>query len=77
MATVHSLWKILNDTILGMRDCQGWTTKHIPGPMQPDGETSCSPPGLLGVCDEACAAAKWDAYGGKDGPICGVPGCKK
>ena len=77
---VARLWAKLNETLGGARDCSGWSYKGvagaaIPGPTQPDGSTSCSPPELLGSCDAKCAAAKWMAYGKADGPICGVPGC--
>ena len=76
---VAELWAALNTTILGARDCQGWSYKgtpgKIPGPVQPDGTTSCSPPELLGKCDTKCAQAKWKTFGNDDGPICGVPGC--
>ena len=51
------------------------TPGKIPGPVQPDGTTSCSPPELLGKCDTKCAQAKWKTFGNDDGPICGVPGC--
>ena len=81
---VRQLWAALNATILTQRDCNGWSYKgvpnaSIPGPRQPDGSTSCSPPALLGHCDKACAAAHWQTFGdsgahGK-GPYCGVPGC--
>ena len=58
---------------------QGWsyhnTPGAIPGPLQPDNTTSCSPPELIGTCNKSCANAKWEAYGSSDGPICGVPGC--
>eukprot|EP01062_Namystynia_karyoxenos_P029744 TRINITY_DN222_c0_g1_i1.p1 TRINITY_DN222_c0_g1~~TRINITY_DN222_c0_g1_i1.p1 ORF type:complete len:641 (+),score=182.67 TRINITY_DN222_c0_g1_i1:72-1994(+) len=70
---VARLWAALNATVLTQRDCSGWTYKPIPGP-----NGSCSPPELLGNCSaqsQACAKAKWQAYGNKDGPICGVPGC--
>ena len=79
---VQRLWAALNATILTQRDCQGWSYKGvkapgagIPGPAQPGGGTSCSPPALLGSCDTACAQKKWNAYGNKGGPVCGVPGC--
>merc|ERR1711871_1875496 len=69
---VRQLWAALNASVLATRDCNGWTRKPIPGP-----EGSCSPPDLLGPCNEACAHAKWKVYGNDDGPICGVPGCGK
>lgn len=77
---VATLWAALNNTALTQRDCVGWSYNGvkgaaIPGPVQPDGTTSCSPPELLGTCDAECAYSKWEAYGNKDGPICGVPGC--
>lgn len=66
---VADLWAALNRSIAGMRDCNGWS-----GPVKgPAG--SCSPASLLGTCDTPCAEKKWKAYGNKDGPICGVPGC--
>eukprot|EP00041_Stephanoeca_diplocostata_P018292 m.382106 g.382106 ORF g.382106 m.382106 type:complete len:730 (-) comp20970_c1_seq32:2839-5028(-) len=40
---VHELWTMLNTSVLGQRDCSGWSykgTNHgIPGPWQPDGTT--------------------------------------
>ena len=77
---VAHLWAVLNQTLGGARDCNGWSYKgvanaSIPGPRQPDGTTSCSPPELLGNCNAKCANAKWQAFGKADGPICGVPGC--
>ena len=75
---VMKLWAQLNATVGTQRDCQGWTYPKphaIPGPRQPGGGTSCSPPELIGNCTTACAQAKWRAFGSSDGPICGVPGC--
>lgn len=76
---VHELWKTLNNTILTQRDCNGWSYKGtsavIPGPVQPDGTTSCSSPEKLGNCNKTCANNKWKSYGSNKGPICGVPGC--
>lgn len=77
---VAHLWSVLNQTLGGARDCNGWSYNGvagaaIPGPRQPDGSTSCSPPELLGNCNATCADAKWRAFGKADGPICGVPGC--
>eukprot|EP01065_Artemidia_motanka_P043016 TRINITY_DN5886_c0_g1_i2.p1 TRINITY_DN5886_c0_g1~~TRINITY_DN5886_c0_g1_i2.p1 ORF type:complete len:352 (+),score=108.59 TRINITY_DN5886_c0_g1_i2:90-1145(+) len=72
-ALVQQLWAALNATVLTQRDCQGWTYRPIPGP---DG--TCSPAALLGDCSDSatkCAKAKWESYGGSDGPQCGVPGC--
>jgi hypothetical protein len=66
---VTELWTALNRSILTQRDCNGWSGP-IPGPSG-----SCSPPELIGTCNKDCAHAKWLAYGNKDGPICGVPGC--
>lgn len=66
---VAKLWTALNRSILTQRDCSGWSG-NIPGPSG-----SCSPAELIGTCNQACAQAKWLAYGNKDGPICGVPGC--
>jgi len=66
---VQKLWAQLNQTILTQRDCSGWS-----GPIKGPGGT-CSPASLLGVCNTACAQAKWKAYGSSDGPHCGVPGC--
>ena len=81
---VLELWAALNTSALTQRDCSGWSYEGIahaaiPGPTQPDGTTSCSPPTLIGHCDAACAKAHWHTFGdsgGKgQGPICGVPGC--
>ena len=78
---VQELWAALNQTILTQRDCNGWSYKGtagtIPGPVQADGETTaCSPPGLLGICNTACAKTHWQTYSSKsDGPVCGVAGC--
>jgi hypothetical protein len=81
---VAELWAALNQSALTQRDCQGWSYEgvpnaSVPGPRQPDGSTSCSPPELLGRCDAACAGRHWDTFGdagGKgSGPVCGVPGC--
>lgn len=66
---VAELWASLNASILTQRDCNGWSGP-IPGPAG-----SCSPAELIGTCNANCAKAKWKAYGNKDGPICGVPGC--
>lgn len=78
---VAKLWARLNASVGYQRDCNGWTYEgtaaaEIPGPRQPDGSTSCSPPERLGHCNETCADAKWAAYGKPDGPICAVPGCE-
>ena len=77
---VQQLWSDLNNTILTLRDCNGWSykgTAHgaIPGPAQPGGGTACSPPALLGPCNTKCAQTKWGKYGNKDGPVCDVAGC--
>lgn len=76
---VRNLWAKLNRSNAGARDCQGWsyegTPGSIPGPLQPDNSTSCSPPQLIGTCNKSCAAEKWAAMGNPDGPICDVPGC--
>lgn len=80
---VSRLWRILNVTVAGQRDCSGWSYEgvpgvEIPGPRQPDGSTSCSPPALLGPCDTECSESHWTRFGEKgkpDGPLCGVPGC--
>ena len=80
---VAELYAALNQTILTLRDCHGWSYKgrpngRIPGPLQADNKTtSCSPPELLGYCDTKCAQAKWRTYGNysSDGPHCDVPGC--
>lgn len=79
---VDELWALLNLTIAGQRDCNGWsyegTNASIPGPTQPDGTKSCSPPDLLGSStnrSQQCAKDKWRAYGSADGPLDGVPGC--
>ena len=78
--TVMALWAQLNHTALTQRDCQGWSYKgtpgNIPGPTQPDGSTSCSPPELLGPCNNSCAANYWSTrYGRSEGPTCDVPTC--
>jgi len=77
---VEQLWSALNLSIAGQRDCQGWTYQGtaavIPGPVQPDGTTSCSPSSKLGNCDKTCAESKWSTFGNPDGPYCAVPGCK-
>ena len=75
---VTKLWAQLNASVGTQRDCSGWAYPKphvIPGPAQPGGGTSCSPPALLGACNVDCAQAKWRAYGTPDGPMCGVPGC--
>lgn len=77
---VASLWAALNTTVAGQRDCQGWsyvgTSAHIPGPAQPDGTWSCSPPAKLGVCNTTCAEDYWESsYGDKEGPVCGLSMC--
>ena len=79
---VAELYAALNQTILTLRDCNGWSYQgrpngKIPGPLQPDNTTSCSPPELIGHCDTKCAQAKWQKYGSHsgDGPHCDVPGC--
>lgn len=73
---VTELYASLNNAILGQRDCSGWSGP-VPGPYDPFRKgTGCSPPDLMGVCNDACANAKWKAFDAKaDGPICGVPGC--
>jgi len=73
---VTELYASLNNAILGQRDCSGWSGP-VPGPYDPFRKrTGCSPPELMGVCNDACANAKWKAFDAKaDGPICGVPGC--
>jgi hypothetical protein len=82
---VQQLYTVLKKIVLTQRDCSGWSyagsggasiPHSIPGPVQPDGSTSCSPPELLGACDPKCATAKWKTSDTKaDGPVCGVPGC--
>ena len=75
---VTKLWAQLNASVGTQRDCSGWAYPKphvVPGPAQPGGGTSCSPPALLGACNVDCAQAKWRAYGTPDGPMCGVPGC--
>jgi arylsulfatase A-like enzyme len=70
---VNDMWAHLNATVLTMRDCSGWS-----GPIKGPGG-GCSPPELLGPCDEACADNYWySRYGGEQhgqGPICDVPTC--
>lgn len=91
---VRQLWAALNASLLTMRDCSGWSYEGtsgaaIPGPRQPDGSASCSPPALLGACNASCARAYWEEGWAADGtcgsaqsasgefswPHCGVSGC--
>ena len=79
---VVKLTAALNLAVLTQRDCSGWTYKasgseyDIPGPLQPDGTKSCSPPKLIGHCDAQCANLHWKkAFGVGDGPICGLDAC--
>ena len=60
---VKELYAALNGIILGQRDCSGWSGP-IPGPYDPVRKgTGCSPPELMGVCNQASAAqrAGWGA----------------
>eukprot|EP01049_Picozoa_sp_SAG25_P015525 SAG25_NODE_3187_length_1180_cov_1.859389_2_plen_138_part_00 len=80
---VRMLTSQLNLMVLTQRDCSGWTyatsnsTYDLPGPLQPDGTRSCSPPDLLGHCNVSCANSRWASYGKAEGPICGVPNCEE
>eukprot|EP00051_Salpingoeca_urceolata_P006709 m.88780 g.88780 ORF g.88780 m.88780 type:complete len:641 (-) comp14955_c0_seq1:114-2036(-) len=54
---VQQLWEQLNMTILTSRDCE---------------RTSCSPPDMIGPCNESCAKNLWGNF---QGPVCDVPQC--
>lgn len=70
-ATVDSLWRALNLTVLTSRDCSA-----LGDSKGSEGIGGCSPAELLGNCDAECAGAYWQThYGHSLGPICGVPGC--
>ena len=75
---VKKLTAALNLAVLTQRDCSGWSyrdsdsTYDIPGPLQPDGTNSCSPPPtLIGHCDAKCANAHWKNTFG----VCGLDAC--
>ena len=59
--------------------CGGVKGAGIPGPEQPDGSTSCSPPELIGTRNKKRADQHWSKHGSQVGkgtpPQCGVPGC--
>ena len=40
------------------------------------GQSSHSPPALLGPCNASCAQQYFARFGSAPGPICGVPGCQ-
>eukprot|EP01059_Diplonema_ambulator_P003455 TRINITY_DN13137_c0_g1_i1.p1 TRINITY_DN13137_c0_g1~~TRINITY_DN13137_c0_g1_i1.p1 ORF type:complete len:545 (+),score=72.54 TRINITY_DN13137_c0_g1_i1:113-1636(+) len=71
---VNDLWAFLNSSVLTVRDCSGWTGP-IPGP-----DNQCSPPSMIGPCNDACATkyynTKYPGGGnGNPGPECSVPTC--
>ena len=74
-AVVAAMWTALNITILGQRDCSGWSTYQghgVPGPVQPGGVTSCSSPERIGICNQACADAHWETFKGNADGYVGV-----